>query len=190
MPNWCNNSIELEHADPKMIERATKALEEGKFFSEFAPCPKELQETTSGFYGKDTPEQLALEKKQRENTIKYGYSDWYEWNCSNWGTKWEACEPYATKHSPNFISASFDTAWSAPLAFYRTLQELGFIVKAYYYEPGMGFCGLWDDGDDESYDIHGNSEWVMDNIPSEIDFMFCISEGMAEFEEMEREEQE
>jgi hypothetical protein len=52
----------------------------------------------------------------------------------------------------------------------------------------MGYCGLWNDGDDDYYDIQGNSEWVMENIPSEIDLEFGISEFMAEWEAEERED--
>ena len=188
MPNWCNNTLELQHDNPEMIERAANAMKAGKFFSEFAPCPQDLIDTESGFHGKDTPEQAELERKQKENISRHGFSDWYSWSNANWGTKWEACEPFLSGHDKNFMSASFDTAWSPPLAFYEKLKDLGFTVKGYYYEGGCAYCGLWDDGDDQYYDIQGNAEWVMENIPSEIDLEFCISEGMAEWEEQERED--
>ena len=99
------------------------------------------------------------------------------------------CEPFISGHDSNFLSASFDTAWSPPIAFYERLQELGFVVRAYYFEPGMGFCGIWNDGDDQFYNIEGNSEWVMNNIPHELDYEFGISENMAEWEEQERADQ-
>lgn len=188
MPNWCDNSIELQHDNPSMIAKAAQALKDGRFFSEFAPCPQDLLDTVSGFHGKGTPEQIALEKQQQENIKTHGFSDWYSWNNANWGTKWEACEPKVTQHSDNFITASFNTAWGPPLPFYDKLKDLGFTIKGYYYEPGMAFCGLWDDGEDDYYSIEGNSEWVMDNIPSDIDFIFCISECIADWEEQEREE--
>ena len=47
MPNWCNNTIELSHEDPAMIERAKAAFADGKFLNEFIPLPKELEDTTS-----------------------------------------------------------------------------------------------------------------------------------------------
>jgi hypothetical protein len=189
MPNWTNNIIEINHDNPEMIERAFNALSEGKFFNEFLPCPQDLLDTMSGFHGKGTPEQEKLEQQQKENIAKHGFSDWYSWNIANWGTKWEACEPFISGHDSNFLSASYDTAWSPPTRFYEHLQELGFVVRAYYFEPGMGFCGIWDDGDDQYYEIEGDSEWVMNNIPHEIDYEFGISEGMAEWEEQERADQ-
>jgi hypothetical protein len=34
MPNWCNNTIELAHEDPAMIERAAKAFADGTLLNE------------------------------------------------------------------------------------------------------------------------------------------------------------
>ena len=71
---------------------------------------------------------------------------------------------------------SFDSAWSPPLEAYDTLRDMGFTIKAYYYEPGMGFAGIWEDGCDQYYeDLHDVSE--------ELDEMFAISEMMEECEE-------
>jgi hypothetical protein len=59
---------------------------------------------------------------------------------------------------------------------------MGFYIRAMYYEGGIGFCGIWENGQDDCYDIGGNSDWVKKNIPREIDQVFCISESMAEWE--------
>ena len=186
MPNWCNNDIHLFHEDKEMINRAEAALKEDKFFSEFLPCPKELSNTVSGCVEEGYARELH--EFQKELNLRYfGHKDWYDWTVNNWGTKWEVCEACVTRVSENALTASYDTAWSPPIAFYEKLQELGFIVKAFYYEPGMAFCGSWDDGDDCFYDIDGNSDWVEENIPSEIDQAFCISQGMAEWEEENQE---
>jgi hypothetical protein len=187
MPNWCNNSLELQHEDPEMIERVAKAIEADRFFSEFAPCPKELTETTSGFFGNEGY-QAELQKFTEELNVRYfGYKDWYDWNNANWGTKWEACQPTFHKDSDKFLHITFDSAWSPPFAFYEKLCDLGFSVEAMYYEGGMGFCGTWEDGIEDYYNIEGDSKWVRKHIPSAIDDAFCISEGMAEWEEEEEE---
>jgi len=39
MPNWCSNSVTLTHSDPEMIVRAKTAIEQGKLFNNFVPCP-------------------------------------------------------------------------------------------------------------------------------------------------------
>lgn len=182
MPNWCNNHIELYHDDHEMIQRAELALNTGRFFSEFLPCPKELSDTVSGG-GWEGYEKELNEFRQRLNVKYFGFTDWYSWSNANWGTKWEACEPQASPINMNSLYATYDTAWSPPIAFYEKLQSLGFVVKAYYYEGGMAYCGSWDDGVEDYYNIEGNAEWVREHIPSEIDEAFCISESMAEWED-------
>ena len=36
-----------------------------------------------------------------------GYSNWYDWRCDHWGTKWNACDSYIGK-----CEIAFDTAWN------------------------------------------------------------------------------
>jgi hypothetical protein len=63
-------------------------------------------------------------------------------------------------------------------------------VVLYYYEPGMGYCGKFEDGYDEYYEYSDeNSKTVRTAIGSDLDDMFGISESMAEYE-AENEEEE
>jgi hypothetical protein len=63
-------------------------------------------------------------------------------------------------------------------------------VTLYYYEPGMGYCGKWEDGFDACYEYAGEkSDTVRAAIGDELDDMFGISESMAEYE-AENEEEE
>ena len=74
---------------------------------------------------------------------------------------------------------------------YEELVAQGFSITAYYYEPGMGYVGKYEDGYDECYDYSGhNSKTVVDVIGEELDEMFGISESMAEYEEENEEEEE
>ena len=56
MPNWCNNSITLRHADSAMVQRAQEALANGRLLQEFIPCPQDLIDTVAGFMGEDKRE--------------------------------------------------------------------------------------------------------------------------------------
>jgi hypothetical protein len=183
MPNWTNNTVLLSHEDTSMIARAKQALADEKFFSEFCPCPQELKDTVSGFLGKDTPEQADLEEKQKRNLTKYGYKDWWTWCVNEWGTKWDICEARIVSEDEKSIFMTFDTAWSPPIQAYEKLADLGFYIKAYYFEGGMMFCGSWIDGLDEYYEIEEyKADWVRENIPSDIDETMGISEDI-EFNE-------
>ena len=60
---------------------------------------------------------------------------------------------------------------------------MGYGIEAYYFEPGMAFCGRYDECGDFTLKIEGDSKWARKNIPRDIDDAFHISESMAEWEE-------
>lgn len=183
MPNWCSNTLCLQHEDPEMIKRAAKAFEEGRLLDEFIPIPQELHETTS----------LNRDANQSEYMReKYGASDWYDFAVNNWGTKWDVGgDGYTANISNNghVMSVSFDSAWSPPIAAYEKFEELGFCVTGMYYESGMCYAGMYDECGDEYYDLSNmDSAEVRDSIPAELDNVFCISETMEEYEREEQDE--
>ena len=186
MPNYCDNNVFLQHEDDSMIERAEQAFNRGELISEFFPCPKELTETVSGYCGEGTYAQELLDFKQKLNIKWFGSANWFDWAVSNWGTKWDVGvsggggDGYVSR-SPNSLTLSFMSAWSPPTGFYEKLEDLGFTVKAYYYEGGCAFCGIWENNIDEQYSIDGNAKWVTENIPAVLDNEFCISSNMAEW---------
>ena len=172
MPNWCSNGITLRHADPAMIQRAAKALQEGTFLQEFIPCPQELTEAVANF---ETNEALVA---------KYGYSSWYDFNIANWGTKWDVNSDNVEIVDANTVTAGFDSAWAPPTTAYEKLMEQGFEVVAFYYEPGMQYVGKWDNGVDDYIEYGGeDSTTVREAIGEELDDYFGISESMIEYEE-------
>jgi hypothetical protein len=190
MPNWCNNTLELQHEDPAMIERAKKAFADGKFLEEFIPVPASLQ-IVAGRVG-DGDEQKKLEEDTAENIRVHGYGNWYDYCVNEWGTKWDVGgNDYNApqQDSPNRITMSFDSAWAPPTAAMDKFMDLGFSVRLYYYEPGMCFAGIYSEDGDDYYDLSNmTSQQVAEDIPSELDEMFGISETMAEYEEEEQNE--
>jgi len=182
MPNWCNNTVTISHTDPAMIERVREAFNKGALLQEFIPCPQDLIDTVSGSVGDG---QDALEAKQAANREKYGYATWYEHNINEWGTKWDvgADGQPAIDNDTNTLVLNFDSAWAPPIQAYEKLFYMGFKILAYYYEPGMAFAGIFEDGQDEYYEYGGmNSDEIAEELPSELDECFCISEQVAEYE--------
>ena len=191
MPNWCNNTVEIRHEDPAMIERVKKGFAEGKLLNEFLPVPEDLQ-IVAGRVGDDAdPKQIELEAKEKSNIEKYGYANWYDWCVANWGTKWDVGgDGYEPSDIPGGVVVSFDSAWSPPIDAFATLvDQFGFSIRAYYYEGGMNFAGIWEDGDDDFYDLAGSSAEVREQIPEALDEMFGISENMEMWEEENAEEE-
>ena len=154
MPNWCSNVARISHENPQMIERMVGAAESG-ILTEFVPCPKELLEGEG----------------------------WYDWCVSNWGTKWDLSEVGIDRHDANNLTLTFDSAWSPPIEAYVKLEEQGFVIEAYYYEPGMMFCGTYEDGCENTIEIEEPTfEWAHDNLPKVLDEMFGISDEFAYYD--------
>jgi hypothetical protein len=186
MPNWCSNTVEIAHEDPAMLKRAVDAFNRGELLNEFIPVPKELQ-IVAGRVGDDSnPDQIALEAAEQRNLEKFGYKTWYDFCVNEWGTKWDIGgngDEVTIEEGQTDTTLCFESAWSPPCDAYAKLLDLGFSIRAYYYEPGMAFAGIWDNGDDDFYEYGGmTSEQVAEEFPSALDEMFGISESMAEYE--------
>jgi hypothetical protein len=187
MPNWCNNSVEIYHADPAMIERVRKGFNDGGLLSELLPCPQELTETVSGSMGED--KRAEHEAQQAANVEKYGYANWYDFCVNEWGTKWDVgADGNPAQDIPGGLMLGFESAWSPPIGAYEKLTDLGFTIRAMYYEPGMAFAGIWEDGQDDYYEYGGlDSAGIAEALPVELDEAFGISESAAEWEEENQE---
>lgn len=148
MPNWCYNGVELRHDDPTMIKKIVDAAKSNKgLFNTFIPYPE-------NFAKLDKKAEAHFEKTGK--WIKDGFNQGgYDWCLSNWGTKWDVRKDDidVRTENENFVLLSFSTAWSPPIPFYEELKELGFKVRGCYEEGGMGFLGVYENGEEENYDF-------------------------------------
>ena len=190
MPNWCNNTVEISHKDKSKMEALVAAVNEGKFCNHVIPVPESLH-IVAGRVGDDTdPKQIDLEAQEKANLEAHGYATWYDFCVNEWGTKWDV-DPYnpiefdSEWDKNNKITFGFDSAWAPPLGVYEALVEQGFAVRGYYYESGMCFAGIWEDGVDDFYELGdcANADEMAETLPTELDEMFCISENTREWEE-------
>ena len=192
MPNWNSNIVEISHNDVEMMNRVKSSFNEGRLLEEFIPVPEELKIVAGRVGDSNDENQIALEKQMESNLQKCGYSTWYNFCINQWGCKWDI-SPWSDFHeNGDNITLSFDTPWGPPIQAYEKLVEMGFTIRAYYYESGMGFCGVWEDGCDDYYELsdYANADDVAESIPEALDEMFCISENIREWEAENEEEEE
>lgn len=130
MPNWCNNTLRIS-GDKEVISRIRDWYEKYQsnktelgLFGTFYPLPEELKDTTA----------------------PSSEPNWYDWQTTEWGTKWDTGEVCLVVETENEIRLLFDTAWAPPIAFYEKLSEdyPKLHIRASYYEPGCDFCGTFD----------------------------------------------
>ena len=158
MPNWCQNVAYIKHEDKTEIDKIIAELDK----KDEAQLFNSLVPNPSG--------------------------EWdYDWSVSNWGCKWDASVyEYWYEEEAEHLYISFDTAWGPPTVFYDKLGELGFEVRAFYREEGMGFAGLYDNGDDDYYEYAGMSaDEIEEQLPTELDEMFSISQYQRDCEQDE-----
>lgn len=188
MPNWCSNTLTLTHEDPDMIRRAREAFRDGRLLDEFIPIPQDLKDTTAGAFG-DTEKQAVLEAQSAANRDRHGYANWYDFCVNEWGTKWDVGgddDGDYSEDADHSVTFTFDSAWSPPIAAYDKLVEMGFSVQGYYYEPGMAFAGVYEDGHDDYYEFSGMSaDEVEAMLPESLNEMFAISDYMRDWEDEE-----
>ena len=190
MPNWCNNSVEIYHEDPAMIERVREAFNKGALLNEFIPIPQSLR-IVAGCVG-DPDEQKKLEEDTARNKEVHGYGNWYDYCVNEWGTKWDVgADGNPAQDIPGGLMLGFESAWAPPCAAYEKLTEQGFRIRAMYFEPGMAFAGIWEDGIDDFYEYGGmDSTQIAEELPPELDEAFCISEDVAQWEAENAEDEE
>ena len=130
MPNWCENTLIIRADKKEDLKELKSLLNDTLEYDDYGrpygllgaiiSIPKELEGTTAP---KDKP-------------------NWYDWCCSNWGTKWDVdCESHIIED--DYMEFSFNSAWAPPVAWLEKVAslfpDLHFSLK--YDEPGVGFMG-------------------------------------------------
>ena len=182
MPNWCNNTITIRGDANKVKAIWDEAQKQQGLLAAMVPQPEDM------FHGN-------LGEAEREECVEKGIPNWYDWNVSNWGTKWdvglEGLEYTVLADGSAEISGWFDSAWSPPIEalniFSEANQDLS--VECFYLETGMCFVGCWDsDGGDDYYEYADcNSNDVRDVVPDYLVSEFDLENMLAEWEEDEEE---
>ena len=195
MPNWCDNQLSITGPN-SVIDKIEKIVKDDDRHKEngllnfFHPMPKELEGTTSPSSASNKPQPMIE-----------GFDCCYDWRCHNWSTKWEVCEFYGVdrqylkeqNEGESTISFGFSSAWAPPINAYEKFLENNSdcFIRAYYYEGGCDFMGLWEDGVDDCYapsDYKSTDDFWQDGIGSTLDDVFNITESMAEYEAEQEEE--
>ena len=96
MPNWVTTTLWIE-GDQKDLDEFQAYVRTNDYYKD-GDTPKER--VTYFDFNKFIP----MPKEEAEN--------WYNWNCENWGTKWNACDVDVDDSSEGCLCYRFCTAWS------------------------------------------------------------------------------
>jgi hypothetical protein len=160
MPNWCDNILTISHEDKKLIKKAAEAFNNEGLLNYLYPIKN-----------------FANVDRETVNK-KWGTRS----DISNNGSHVDVDEAA----NEGQFTVRFETAWSPPVGVYEKAEERGFKIKAFYFEQGNLFAGVWQDGDDDYYDLEiYELEELKQSLPQDLDECFSICEFMSELDEEE-----
>jgi len=174
MPNYCDNQIRFSVSKPEhrhiLDELEQEIKTKNEFLNVLRPIPDEFRE-----------------------------SGWYDWNCQNWGTKWDMvckAEELHMVRDPNELYIDGSSAWSPPEAalLYYHLKHPEVTINILYFEGGMCFAGhtQFKNGEEEEIRLIQNTndetrdKWIDD----ESDFGKWFYMNMEWIWEQQEEEEE
>jgi hypothetical protein len=156
MPNWCDNSVTVRHADKSKLDALEAEL------------------------SKDENTQLLAHFRPYEGEWDYG------WCIENWGTKWDASIVSWERTADDTIFISFETAWGPPITLYEYIEQDGWEVEGLYNEPGMAFAGIYEDGADNYYEYGElSADEIEDELPTILEETFGIAQYKRDWEDEE-----
>ena len=133
MPNWCDNSITISGPEQKISAMwdLISNEEEVGLLGAMVPQPPNLFRE-------------GISQTKQEELDKQGIPNWYDWNITNWGTKWEVASEFL-EYESGTIFGSFDSAWSPPETAYATFcrNNPDCSIWSRYIEIGLDFAGIW-----------------------------------------------
>ena len=116
MPNHVYTKVQVNGTEEEVQNFFTKHFVEDDRgnttfdFNTFVAMPEELAGTIS-----------PRDKENPDLIEKYGADNWYDWNISNWGTKWNSYDNDVNVEDESFC---FQTAWSLPDPIFAMMAEL------------------------------------------------------------------
>lgn len=147
MPNWVYNDIEISGKAEDVTAFLTKAAQVNAWNA--GNRSNDFSFTNFVAPGED---------------VDYD-RDWYDWNVSHWGVKWDVGNSADVQVSPSgdFATVTFETAWSIPVQAFEAMAtqhpELEFEFKCIEEQGWGGEYSASDPDDDGIRSLITNDEW-------------------------------
>jgi hypothetical protein len=131
MPNWCYNQLIILGDEENLLQfyQQNKNDEKNEELDFLKSVPQ--------------PEEITSSNNNLSSNEVLTTPNWYNWNISNLGTKWNVKDADYIKNQNN-ITYKFDTAWSPPIPWVEkvSVKYPEIIFQLDYIEEDCGFAGL------------------------------------------------
>lgn len=169
MPNWVYNNLSITDPSGKHTDDVTRLMAQvGATYTvrtasyasgTFEVIDVEVRDPGLSFWNIVRPEGEDSKKYEESIGASGAMPHWYDWNCENWGTKWDASDVNIQDHAADHKQITFSTPWSPPLPVLVTLSEQYpklHIELEWEEEQGFGGTFVFTGGEateTDSYDI-------------------------------------
>ena len=146
MPNHVDTIMVVEGPEKDVQKFIDQHIKDDSFdFSTIAKMPEELDGTVSPpprtleeasrdpfLWGDATKEEIEEARQKVINQFKnqnryekeFGANNWYDWNCQNWGTKWNAYSYEEMEREAGLFKFTYQTAWDMPRPLLLKVSEI------------------------------------------------------------------
>ena len=159
MPNWCYNSLSLNHSDDEYLQQVGKQL--------------------LSVINKDNLVSMDYEMLDDKVVISL-----FDILCPNYDIKQfrPNISHIDVDSKTHTIRIVFDTAWMPPIEMYNHLLNNDWIIDALYHEPNSEFCGSFtNEKGDEMYEYDSNDKSSYNNLPVAILDFTCLLDDQTEY---------
>jgi hypothetical protein len=124
MPNWVRHEVEFTIGNSLVSTNNPKLWDAIKAYVQTQPHNLEPEPISEFDFDSIVPQPkdiMDIRKdpiKDNAASLYYQMPYWYEWRCDNWGTKWNASDPYVGDSV-----VTFDTAWANAEPVIKALSE-------------------------------------------------------------------
>jgi hypothetical protein len=125
-------------------------------------------------------EQMALAKNNLE---RFGHSNWYDFCCTEWGTKWGAYDLHIEQDDDEVLRVFYMTAWSPATPVLNKLAEMypSLSFEMSVLDEGMGFGGtIYWEGGSFYHEDSKSGKALFDFANKEFNYDWGICEGCGE----------
>lgn len=125
MPNWVYNNLTIAPNDEAggtikdvadLVEQVGRAYtiksrdwKTGEMFDHAVNDPE------FSFWNITRPDESEIKEYEESHGASGASPFWYDWNCENWGTKWDASDVEFIDHEPDHKQYRFSTPWAPPI---------------------------------------------------------------------------
>lgn len=135
MPNWVYNNLEITDPSGENVADVARLLEQ-------VNAPR--RGISFSFWNIIKPEGDELTEYNESMRAGSASPFYWNWNCSNWGSHWDASDVVSETYSDTHKQFTFTTPWSAPIPVLVALSEqysnLHFELE---WEEEQGFGGTY-----------------------------------------------